>query len=144
MKVKVDYPSAVEETEVYRRFLAGTRVELPGAVIDHPTLTALRNAVGAVHVDEKVLGYALAVVAATRAARQLQSGASPRAGLMWLQVARAWAAMEGRTFVIPDDLKRMALPVLRHRLRLGADAELEGAGADSILTTLIDRVDVPR
>ncbi len=144
MKVRVEYPSAAEEAQVYRRFLAGTRVALPTPVIDLATLTGLRDAVGAVHVDDKVLAYALAVVSATRGARQLQSGASPRAGLMWLQVARAWAAMEGRAFVIPDDLKRMALPVLRHRLRLGADAELEGTGADGILSALIDRVDVPR
>jgi len=144
LKVTVPYPGPAEEREVYRRFLGDARPELPAPVLDAAALTALRASVRAVHVEDKVVDYCLALVAATRTSRAVQTGASPRAGLMWLQLAQARAAMEGRDFVIPDDLKRLALPVLRHRVRLGADAELEGKGPDRVVTGILERVDVPR
>lgn len=145
MKVRVDLPSPAEEKEVYRRFLADgfASPEIP-PVLGAADITAVRLALRGVHVEPKVIDYALAVCAATRSSRRVAAGASPRAGLMWLGVARAWAAMEGRAFLTPDDLKRLALPVFRHRLRLVAEAELDGVTPDRVVSEILERVDIPR
>ncbi len=149
MKVLVGYPAAAEELEIYRRFLDGrvqlTSTDIPlSAVLAPGDLPRLRAALGGVRVEEPLLGYLHAIVEATRRAPQLAAGASPRAGIALLAAARAWAAMEGRDFAIPDDFKRMARPVLRHRLIATPETELEGKGTEEILGTLLDRIEVPR
>ncbi len=149
LRVSVGYPSASAELEVYRRFRDGT-LPLAGSppavdpVVDAAGAAALRRQLAQVHVEDGVLGYLQALVAATRSAPRLVWGASPRAGLALLAVSRAWAAMEGREFVIPDDLKRMARPVLTHRLLPTADAELDGWTADRVLDDILAAVPVPR
>jgi len=147
MKVVVDYPSEREELEVYRRFLDG-RLELD--VLDRvervtgPGLPAMRAALSQVHVEDKVVAWVRALVGLTRQSRRLAIGASPRAGMALLGAARAHAALDGRAFVTPDDVKRMAPPVLRHRLLTTPDAELDGHDADKVLAGLLDSLDVPR
>jgi MoxR-like ATPase len=113
-------------------------------VVDAAGAAALRHQLTGIHVEDAVLTYLQELVAATRAAPRLVWGASPRAGLALLAVSRAWAAMEGRDFVIPDDLKRMARPVLTHRLLPTADAELDGWTADRVLDDILAAVPVPR
>jgi MoxR-like ATPase len=149
LKIKVGYPTAEAEVEVYRRFRDGA-LPLAGAapaveaVVDAGSLATLDTALAAVHVEDGVLTYLQQVIAATRAAPRLAWGASPRAGLALLAVSRAWAAMEGRDFVIPDDLKRMAAPVLVHRLLPTADAELDGWTSERVLDDVLAAVQVPR
>ncbi len=149
MKVFIGYPAAAEETTVYRHFLDGsldlgapTRRVAP--VLDRDALPALRRALGEIHVEDKILGYVRALAAATRESPRLACGASPRAGMALLACARAAAALDGRTFVIPDDVKRLAPPVLRHRLVPTAEAELEGRGADDVLGEILGELEVPR
>jgi MoxR-like ATPase len=143
MKVRVGYPSPEDELEVYRRFVSGATATVP-RVSEPSVLGGLRQVVARVHVEEKVLQYALAVLRATRSSRRLIAGASPRAGQLWIGAARATAAMAGRAFVLPDDLKRVAPAVLRHRLRPTADAELDGVDGDTVVTEVLAGVPVPR
>ena len=147
MKVLVDYPAEPEELEVYRRFLDG-RLELDAVSTVQPvpgaSLDGMRAALGQVHVEEAVIGWGRQLIALTRSSRRLAIGASPRAGMALLAASRAHAALDGRAFVTPDDVKRMARPVLRHRLLVTPDAELDGQDADRVLTGLLESLDVPR
>ena len=148
MKVTVGYPEEAEEGEIYRRFLRGEVRLSASATVLEPVLAAgelqaLRASVAKTHVDDALVGYLVAIVARTRRSSHLSSGASPRAGVGLLAAARAWAALEGRNFVLPDDIKRMAPAVLRHRLVLTPEAELEGASADRILAGILDSIEVP-
>ena len=148
-KVVLGYPQPADEVEVYRRFLDG-RLGLTAqsvqvaAVFGEGELPAFQGLLRQVHVEDKVLHWVRELVAATRAAPRLLAGASPRAGLALLAAGRAWAAMEGRAFVIPDDIKRLAAPVLAHRLVLSPDAELEGSSAAEVLAEILDGLPVPR
>jgi MoxR-like ATPase len=149
MKVLVGYPSDDEEVLIYRRFLDGTLHLLPRQVGLEPVLTAedvaaARRTLGRIHVEEGILIYVRKLVEATRESRHLSFGASPRAGMALIACARTHAALDGRDYVIPDDIKRMAAPVLRHRLLPTPEAELEGRDAEGILVSLLDEVEVPR
>ena len=143
------YPSPAAELEIYQRHLQGTLAEGAGAlplkpVLQGADLVALRAAVRGVHVEEGLLRYLLNVVAETRKSPQLTCGASPRAGLALLGVAQAWAAMEGRDFLLPDDIKRMAIPALAHRLAVTAETELEGTDAAAVLRGILARLELPK
>ncbi len=149
LQVKVGYPAPEDEIEVYQRFLDG---RLPGGegaaqiqpVVTAETMTRLRAQLRSVHVRPDILRYLQQLIGETRRSPLLTCGASPRAGIALLSVAVAWAAMEGRDFVIPDDIKRMAIPALAHRLAVTAEAELEGTDAAAVLTGLLGRLEVPR
>ncbi len=149
VKVVLDYPAPDDELEVYRRYLDG-QLGLTARDADVPVvfgpgeLAAFQRALLAVHVEDKVLTWVHAIVAATRQSPALSAGASPRAGLALLAASRAWAAMEGRDFVIPDDVKRMAVPVLRHRLLPTPESELEGRTPQAILAAILQGLEVPR
>jgi MoxR-like ATPase len=97
-----------------------------------------------VTVEPKILQYINRIIRGTREHRQLTLGASPRAGVALLQSAKTLALIRARPFVIPDDVKAMALPVLRHRVLLKPEAEIEGSSADRVLTSLIEGIEVPR
>ncbi|MFZ4507142.1 MAG: AAA family ATPase [Fimbriimonas sp.] len=149
MKVVVEYPGEVHEVEMLKRHHAGFRPQDLGSVglralLDLEGLRELRAEVQAVTVEERIFNYIFALVQATRKAPDLQNGASPRAGIALLHCGKAMAALRGRDFVIPDDVKELALPVLRHRVLLRPEAEVEGLSADRILTSLIDSQTVPR
>jgi MoxR-like ATPase len=107
-------------------------------------LPALRQAIAGVHVDERLLAYLRALLQATRSSPLLRHGASPRAGMGLLAVARARAAMEGRRFAIPDDIKRMAGPTLRHRLSTTPEADLDGLRVENVLDGILAQVPAPR
>ena len=95
-------------------------------------------------VDENVMDYAVRLVRATRESTSLVKGAGPRASIALVKAARANALLRGETFVLPDDVKAMALPVMRHRVILSADMEIDGQSADSVLSQLLDSVEAPR
>ncbi len=149
LKVLVDYPREAEERDVLRRHHAGFRpqaLEEAGvhAVVSPGDLEALRAEVAGQTVDAPVVDYILNVVRATRDVEGLRAGASPRAGIALLNGSKALAALRGRPFVIPDDVKELAAPALRHRVLLRPEAEVEGLTVDGVLKEIVDRVPVPR
>jgi MoxR-like ATPase len=148
-KQTVDYPSAEEERKIVRRHghrSAMPRVEDFGlvAVADGSTLALARAAVTRIRLSDPLIDYIVDVIRATREHSSLEVGASTRAANMLAAAARAYAVLAGRDFVIPDDVKFLALPVLRHRLTLSPSAEIEGLTADRILREVIDQTPAPR
>ncbi|MCP4909026.1 MAG: magnesium chelatase, partial [bacterium] len=113
------------------------------AILDAERLLGLQQAVSSVRVDEELLDYITEIVGRTRAHRSIYLGASPRASIAMLTVARVRAAAEARDYVIPDDIKQMARPILRHRLVLHPDAEIEGMSADDCIDGILREATVP-
>lgn len=149
MKVLVDYPGADAEIDVLRRHHAGFKpqsLEAAGIkpAVDAAAIAEMQEETLRVTVDEKVFNYIYETVKATRNSNDLLVGASPRAGIALLNCSKALAALRGREFVIPDDVKELALPVLRHRVLLRPEAEVEGYNADRVLTSILSAQIVPR
>ena len=147
LKIKVRYPNADEERQMLERH-HGTSVNLLDDAKIQPLtaelLEAARNEIRAIRVEADLYGYILDLVRRTREWPMLALGASPRAAICLLRVAQAFAAFEDRDYVIPDDVKRAVLPVLRHRILLKPEAELEGFDADRVLNDVVAAVAVPR
>ena len=148
-KMIIEHPSRDEEREIVRRHghrSAMPRVEDFGlvAVADSSALAAARVAVTQIRLSDPLIDYIVDVIRATREHSSLEVGASTRAANMLAAAARAFAVLQGRDFVIPDDVKFLALPVLRHRLTLSPSAEIEGLTADRILREVIDQTPAPR
>jgi MoxR-like ATPase len=148
-KHRLDYPSREEEQAIVSRHGAGILAGDPNAagvaaVVKAGELAELRAIVDAVRVNDDVVAYVVDLVRATREHPSLQFGASPRAAAMLASSARALAAFEGRDFVIPDDVKRLAQPALRHRLILAPSAEIEGQSVDGVLAQIVERQAAPR
>jgi MoxR-like ATPase len=148
-KIIIPHPSRDEEREIVRRH--GHRSAMPRleefglkAVADSRILAEVRDAVMRLHLSEELLDYIVDVVRGTREHASLDVGASTRSANMLASAARAYAALLGRDFVIPDDVKILALPVLRHRVMLSASAEIEGLSADRIVSEILDRTAAPR
>jgi MoxR-like ATPase len=148
-KQTVDYPSAEEE----RRIIAthGARQSAMEPVqwgverkADSAAIGAAMAAVGEVRLVEEVIDYIAALVRATRDVADLETGASPRAGAMLAGAARARAALDGRDFVIPDDVKILAPALLRHRLMLSPAAEINGRAVEDVVTDIIETIEAPR
>lgn len=148
VKIRVTYPNAGEEREVLERHHAlGDAQQLEAAeiaAVDAAELAAARREVRAVRVEPALFDYLLAVVRRTREWPAITLGASPRAAANLLIVAKAYAAKEGRDFLIPDDVKQAALPCLRHRVILKAEAELEGFDPDRVLTDVLAATPLPK
>ena len=148
-KVKVGYPSRDEEREMVR--LHGHRTSMPRledfgleTVADLDAIVAARRTVADLRLSDEVSDYVVDLVRATREDPALLFGASPRAINMLAVASRALAALSGRDFVIPDDVKALTAPLLRHRLVLAPGAELEGLSADAVLRRIVERVPAPR
>ncbi|WP_309744616.1 MoxR family ATPase [Chamaesiphon sp. OTE_20_metabat_361] len=148
-KLIVDYPPADAEREL----LATARMSTPGARSNlqplKPVATiadclAARRAVQQVTVNDNAIDYLLALVQQTRQHPDLSLGASPRAAIAWLHASKSAAWLDRRQMVIPDDFKQVALPLLRHRLVLRPEAQLDGLEIDTVIAGLVDRVPVPR
>lgn len=144
LKLTVPYPEAGAEMAILARPARQPWAALALTPWPAPSLAAAQAAVAAVRAEAPILAYVAALTRQTRDWPALALGASPRAGLGVLQMARAIAAAGGRDYVIPDDVKAAAPPVLRHRLRPRAEAELEGQSADGILAAILEAVAVPR
>ena len=97
-----------------------------------------------VRLTDEIVGYITSLVRATRESGDVETGASPRSAAMLAAASRARATLEGRDYVVPDDVKALALPALRHRLILSPAAEIEGRRVDEVLAGLIDRIEAPR
>ena len=148
LRIVMELPAAEFERELYRRALDPDPERRPGAVppaaLGADEAAALRRASREVRVTEELLDYLFRLADAVRSSPHLELGISPRGALALLEVARAFALVEGRSFVIPDDFKRGLQPCWGHRLILGAEAELEGHSPERLLTMLADQVDVPK
>ena len=149
LKVLMDYPNEEEESALLARVHRGFDAhQLADAglqtVIDAAGLEACRRAVESVTVGEGMVKYIITIVRRTRDLPTLTLGASPRASIALLQCAKAFAALNGRDFVIPEDVKTVALPVLRHRVLVRAEAEMEGTRPDAIVRGVLDSIEVPR
>src|SRR5665213_186243 len=148
LKIRIDYPSADAEVEILKRFEALSDTHLiehvPLEPIDPAVLAAARAEIAQVRVEPALYQYLVAVVRRTRDWPSLSLGASPRAAIGLFFVARALAGMEGRNFLIPDDVKSAAPAVLRHRLLLKPEADLEGLSADSIISEILSAVEIPK
>jgi MoxR-like ATPase len=149
LKVAVPYPTAEAEQEVLRRHHTGfdahalgqTRVD---PVVDAHGLQDMARVVREVTVDQSILEYITAIAEATRSSPDLMLGASPRASVGVLLASKTLASLRGRQFVTPDDVKNLAKPVLRHRLILKPEAEIEGMTPDRVIDRVLARVPVPR
>jgi MoxR-like ATPase len=145
-KAIVAYPQRPEEAAILRRHDKGRPQDLvetlePLAPTD---LVRSRDEIEGVTVEDSVVGYIVRIVEETRRSGDLVLGASPRAGVHLLHAAKAAAALDGRDFVTPDDVKSLVPPTLRHRVVLKAEAEIEGVDADAALRRVLARLDVPR
>ena len=148
-KQMVDYPTAEEERRIIASHGAGRSVMDPVAwgverCTDAATIGEAVAAVATVRLVDEVIDYIAALVRGTRDVADLESGASPRAGAMLAGAARARAAIEGRDFVIPDDVKALAPALLRHRLILAPAAEINGRAVEDVVRDIIETIEAPR
>jgi MoxR-like ATPase len=148
-KLLIEYPDVEEEKKIVSQY--GARIGAPVAKdfaieqqVDSATLTVATEAVQSVKLVEDVVDYVVRLIRATRETADLENGASPRAAIMLAHAARARAAISGRDYVIPDDVKALAPSVLRHRTILSPAAEIEGRQIDSIINGLVERTEAPR
>jgi MoxR-like ATPase len=144
MKLSVGYPAPEEEQEILRRRRARQRDEFDlKQITDAADLLELREAVERVHVEPDIERYMVDLVTATRKRRQVAVGASPRGSLALLKLSRAWAAMQGRDYVLPDDVKLFVKPALIHRLILEPDLWLTRQAADDVISDVVRSTAVP-
>jgi MoxR-like ATPase len=148
-KVLLNYPTPEEELEILRRWDSGIELRDPAAAGVQPVLAQAeikecRSEIKSVTVDEKIRRYIIELAVATRQAPELVLGASPRAEVLLLLAAKAAAALDGRDYVTPDDVKGLLRPTFRHRLLLRPEAEVAGQTSDSVLDGVIARVTPPR
>lgn len=147
MKINVAYPSLEEEISILamqNRHPVAELVQEVAPIVTPAELQEARQQVRSVFVEEKIIAYIAQIVFETRNDRFLYVGASPRASIALLNVAKAVALIRGRNFVIPEDVAYAVLPVLRHRISLTPEREMEGSSADDVLRELLKRIEVPR
>ena len=147
-KIVVGYPEAADEVAILqghhqRRNLADA-LDAIQSVLTAEQLATLRARVHQVHVEENLFGYMASIVQATRNSKALYLGASPRASVALLNSAKALATIRGRDFITPEDVQELAVPVLRHRILLTPEREMEGSTADDVITQLVQKIEVPR
>ena len=143
------YPSAEEERAIVARHGVRTGASDPaelgvGVAASAAAISAAVEAAAGVRLADEIIGYVVSLVRASRESADLETGASPRCAAMLAAAARARAAIEGRDYVVPDDVKALALPALRHRVILSPAAEIEGRRVDDAVLALIEQVEAPR
>jgi MoxR-like ATPase len=149
LKVRIDYASQADEAAMLRHVTegkVGDRLDVGqvAELVKPATIVALQAIAASLRADDAVLDYALRLARATRSWAGLVAGAGPRGALSLVRAARGAALMEGRDYVTPDDVKRMALPALRHRIRTSPELELEGRDTDAVLKSLLEKIEAPR
>ncbi|NMA61598.1 MAG: MoxR family ATPase [Firmicutes bacterium] len=142
LRLTLGYPSVAEENEVLVRLQEAHPIQTLQACTTPQEVAKLQKLVAKVHVEASVRDYIVRLVHSTRTHPQVHLGASPRGSLALLRAAQALAAMDGRDFILPDDVQVLAIPVLAHRLTLKVESELRGVSAISIISELLQQVDV--
>jgi len=146
-KIEVGYPTLEEETEILvnqHQQNLGMEIDEVKPILSIDQIKACRNIIRNLHVEPKLLAYAARITHETRNNKSLYLGASPRASLAMISGAKAMAAMNGRDFVTPDDIIKVAAPVLAHRIMLTPDKEMEGLTARDIVAQIIQVIEIPR
>ncbi len=146
-KIVVDYPTYDEEVEIlqgHNSRKGETALDQIKAVLKTNDIVAYRNKVSEIHVEKPLLEYIAKIVNTTRSEHSLFLGASPRASVAILKTSKAYAAINGRDFVTPEDIKNVATPVLRHRVILTPEKEMEGTSPDKVIEDLISTIEIPR
>ncbi len=146
-KINVLYPTTAQEFDIvlnHHRSKPNEQLELVHPVMSATDLEGLRTQVRDIHVEDKLITFITEIVGNTRAHKSIYLGASPRASIGILNGSKAYAAMQGRDFVTPEDIIYIAPAVLRHRLTLTPEKEMEGADTDSVISQIIQSIEVPR
>ncbi|MYF99242.1 MoxR family ATPase [Candidatus Poribacteria bacterium] len=148
-KLKVDYPGTEVETQILMNYHQGfnaTRLETIGveSVIDSTSLQEYRDVIQTVTVEESIFNYIVNLAEASRKSNELVLGGSPRASIALLLASKTYAALQGRDYILPDDVKYLAPHVYRHRILLKPDAEIEGLTPDDVIDRLLAEVEIPR
>ncbi len=149
LKVRIDYPNAEVETAIVRSVTGGqvgNRLDVGRvqAVTDTAGVLGLQRATAGITVDDRVLDYAVRLVRATRERQGITVGAGPRGTVALVRTARALALLEARDFVTPDDIKQALKPVLRHRIAIAPELEIEGMNPDDVLEGILRAIEAPR
>ncbi len=150
MKISIDFPEAVDENRMLAAYAAGQRLhdetvaKLQPVVSTDELAQARRTVATQVRVEPEIIRYIQEIVAKTRNDDAVQIGAGPRASLALLEASRAAAALQGRDFITPDDVKSLVPPVLSHRVTLSPEAEMEGLALEDLLARIFEAVEVPR
>ena len=143
LRVAIGYPDQTEENNILERFKQSDPLQDLQAVTNPEEITALQQERRNVRIEDSVRDYIVRIARATRENKDISLGASPRASLALYQSAQAWAAIHGRDFVLPDDIKDMAPAVLSHRLIISPQAQLRGRTAPELVSDIVDSVPVP-
>jgi MoxR-like ATPase len=146
-KVVVPYPGEQEELSILTRFheMGNTQVnEIVKPVLNAEQINHLKRQIKGIIMEGKLLQFIAKLIHQTRNHKSIYLGASPRASLSIMNAAKAIAAMQGRDFATPDDIREVVIPVLRHRIILSPDKEMEGITEDEVIKQIIEGMDVPR
>ncbi len=149
MKIYINYPDAKEESTMVAAVTnhqTGNQLNISNveAIATPETIMAMQNLASEVEADQSVIDYAVRIVRATRDWQGLSMGAGPRGSISLISAARAQAMLHARDHITPDDIKNIALPVLRHRVGLSPEMELEGYNSDQIIQSILDKIETPR
>jgi len=143
MRISLGYPSATEESELLTRFKQKSPLETLKPIANAKALVALQDLVTQIHVDSRINDYIVNIVRKTREDADLSLGASPRATLCLFRAAQAWAMYHDRKYVLPDDVRKMAEPVLGHRLVLAQEAKVRKCTTSEVVGRIVSGVEVP-
>ncbi len=149
LKIKIEYPSLLEEIQLVKQVTAGKigerlEVDKVQVVVKPEHIVELQKTTAKLLVDQRVYEYAVNIVQNTRSWPGVSMGAGPRGSIALIRSARAAALLAGREYVIPDDVKEVTLPTLRHRIALSPELEIEGYESDGVLKSILSKVEVPR
>lgn len=146
-RIKLNYPNLEQETEILKRFrndFTMKSLSTVMAVLNKQEIKHCQDIIEKIYIKDEILSYIAQVVTSTRNHSDLSLGASPRASLAIMRAAKAIAAMNGRDFVTPEDVKYVAEPVLNHRIILTAEREMEGVESEEIIKEITERIEIPR
>ena len=148
-KVLIDYPDDKEELKLVQHITdkkLGDKLDVSkvNTVVAPEAISKLQQHAASLEVDEQVVQYAINIVRATRKWPGISIGSGPRGGLALIRAARAYAVVDGRDFITPDDVKKITLAAMRHRIVLSPEMELEGVHVDRVLENILDKVEAPR
>ena len=141
-KLWLDYPEHDEEVEILRRQLGGQSPSVE-AVTNSEEILAAQAIMNLVYIDDRILKYIRDIVIKTRSHSQVALGCGPRASLVLMKCSKARAAILGRTYVTPDDVRALIIPALNHRILLKPEAELEGLDVKSVIKSVVEAIPVP-
>jgi len=150
LKIKISYPSKKEEKEIVKKMSVSTKTEVE-KIISPDDILRVRNLIEDIYLDEKLQDYIINIIFATREPKTyglsldniIEYGVSPRASIYLTKASKAKAFLNGRAYVIPQDIKTMAYDILRHRIILSYEAEAENITTDDVITKILDRIEIP-